>query len=57
MDLIIDSMKMADILKLNTAELKLIREILDYPDRMAEIDLCLEIIDDFGLNLLSFGGE
>ncbi len=51
-DLIIDSMKMADILKLNAAELKLIRELLDYPNKMAETDLCLKIIHDFGLELL-----
>ncbi len=58
-DLIIDSIKMADMLKLNTAELKLIRELLEYPNKIAEIDLCFKIIDDFDLDLLCLtrGGD
>lgn len=51
-DLIIDSIRMADMLKLNTSELKLIRELLKYPDKMAEKELCLKIIDEFELQLL-----
>ena len=57
--IIIESLKIADILKLNTSELKLISELFGYPDRMTEKEQCLRIITDFGLDLLCLtrGGD
>jgi len=50
--LIVDSIKLSNILKLNSCELRLVSDLLDYPKKMKENDLCIEIIKNFDLSLL-----
>ncbi len=47
-----ESIKISNILKLNTDELKIIRDLFTYSNNKNEIDLCLELINDFKLDLL-----
>lgn len=51
-EVIEESIKLSNILKLNTNELKLIRNLFNYSNNKNEIDLCLDIINDFKLDLL-----
>ena len=52
LDLIKRSLKYANILKLNSEELKVIGSLFSYRDNMDEIGLCSRIISDFMLDLL-----
>ena len=51
-EVIEESIKLSNILKLNTNELKIIRNLFNYSNDKNEIDLCLDIINDFKLDLL-----
>jgi len=51
-EVIEESIKLSNILKLNTDELKIIRNLFTYSNNKNEIDLCLELINDFKLDLL-----
>ena len=51
-EVIEQSLKHSNILKLNTDELKIIRDLFTYSNNKNEIDLCFEIINDFKLDLL-----
>ncbi|MCJ7473256.1 MAG: carbohydrate kinase [Actinobacteria bacterium] len=51
-EVIEESIKLSNILKLNINELKIIRNLFNYSNNKNEIDLCLEIINDFKLDLL-----
>jgi len=52
MEAIEESIKLSNILKLNIDELKIIRNLFTYSNTKNEIDLCLELINDFKLDLL-----
>ena len=50
--LISESLEIANMLKLNTDELNLIRDVFDYSDKENDIDLCFRIVKDFKLDLI-----
>ena len=51
-EVIEESLKLSNILKLNTDELKILGDLFAYSNNINEVDICYELINDFKLDLL-----